>query len=233
MLTISQQNNPAWPASSHKILQFLKRILSIGIGFKLKPDITSTSWLSCSKHSYRGGHCWTILASLSSFEQSFRSQTWMVFVNRWGSWVWLLNNRKPFQHLVSCWDSHGMDAPWFPKMSTQAQYFFLSKLELCLSLRVSESNLAYIRGEKVILLRNTPPWGSLDRKVGCLDRHWFPFITNCFPISTALNYTISSQPTRFFCAWRMHDYASIPCSVKGKEACLDGPLVSLERPGCS
>ena len=184
----------------------------------------------------------------------------MVFVNLWGR-AWLLNNRKPFQHLNIGTCVAGLDPPWFPKMTKKGlfweyiifQYSFwdletsriptlyaqgtildncptfitlCNQSFICICLRSGVRKSCYTDIEKYTPL----PLGSSDRNLGCLDRHWFPFITNRFPISTsALNYRISSLlifllrlknarlaiMPRFLVIWGVSWW----------------PSVSLERPG--
>ena len=52
-------------------------------------------------------------------------------------------------------------------------------------------------------------------------------------VSQFLQHLITAFPHSLclFCAWKIHDYALIPCLLKGKEACLDGPSFPLSAPG--
>lgn len=87
--------------------------------------------------------------------------------------------------------------------------------------------------EKVTLLQTHSLWDHRTGTWGALIGIGF---LSSLTVSQFLQHFITEFPSdslRFFCASKMHDHALIPCSVKGKEACLDGPLASLERPGWS
>ena len=114
---------------------------------------------------------------------------------------------------------------WFWEINAHTQNSLLPKLDQVAS---KSKMVSWARKSSCSVVHCH--WDHRTGRWGALIGIGFP---SSLTVSQFLQHLITAFPhsLRLFCAWKMHDYASIPCFLKGKEACLDGPSFPLSAPG--